>query len=274
MATTRDRHEAEIEQKLDMANSLLQSYAQDLRRVVASERDKTQALAVAHARVQLLDRLKLDFLVFIAHELNTPLSAIAAIDMLEEGVPRDDQSELVAIVKGGYERLHALVQKGLEYFGWMARSDIEVRRPCAVVPLLQQSIGDRQGVLRVDDADRDCRVSGDEYALLRTFSILVDNAVRFSGKQIEVLVARRQQTVRIAIVDRGIGFPSDLAEELFSPFTIADASHHSRGSGLSLAIARVIVAAHGGRLTAASEGPGSGATFCIELPLLEAAGGD
>lgn len=270
MVEAREHVEHEIEQKLDMANSLLQSYAQDLRRVVRSERAKSQALAEAHARLQLLDRLKFDFLVFIAHELNTPLSAIAAIDMLEDGAPASDQRELAAIVRGGYQRLRALVDKGLEYFGWLARSDIEVRRRVGVVELLQQAIDPARVHLDVDPADRDCAVSGDEEALRRTLAILIDNALRFSQSTVEVLAQRHGGTVRIAIVDRGIGFPPDLAEELFTPFTIADAEHHSRGSGLSLAIARVIIAAHGGRLTASSPGPGGGATFCIELPELPA----
>jgi signal transduction histidine kinase len=93
--------------------------------------------------------------------------------------------------------------------------------------------------------------------------------VGFSGKPAEVLVERRQAWLHIEVQDHGIGFQAHLAEELFSPFTIADAEHHSRGSGLSLAIARVIVGAHGGELTARSEGLGCGATFCAELPVRE-----
>lgn len=269
MNEVRELGEAEIEQRLDMANSLLQSYAQDLRAVVQSEREKTRLLAAAHERLQLLDRLKFDFLVFIAHELNTPLAAIAAVEMLEAGAPLEDQRELVAIVNGGYERLHGMVEKGLEYFAWLARTSLEMSRPVALVPLLLRLADDRPVRVVAAAGVEECSVFGDDAALQRAFGVLFDNAVRFSGKPVDVLVERRQGWLHIEVQDHGIGFEPQLAEELFSPFTITDAEHHSRGSGMSLAIARVIVEAHGGELTARSQGLGCGATFCAELPVVE-----
>jgi signal transduction histidine kinase len=63
---------AEAQRQLDMAHDQLVRYARDLKCLLDAERRKTQELAEAHARLQILHRLKSDFLIFIAHELRTP----------------------------------------------------------------------------------------------------------------------------------------------------------------------------------------------------------
>ena len=105
--------------------------------------------------------------------------------------------------------------------------------------------------------------------------ILAENALRFSGadQAIEVTVSADAVAVRLVVADRGRGFPPEMAGELFRPFTIADAAHHARGTGLNLALASAIVDAHGGRITAVSAGVGTGATFTVELPVAAAVRG-
>jgi signal transduction histidine kinase len=68
------------------------------------------------------------------------------------------------------------------------------------------------------------------------------------------------------VIDRGQGFPPESASELFRPFTVADVTHHSQGTGLNLALAYAIVEAYGGKLWAESEGVGLGATFTAAFP--------
>ena len=59
---------ADVQRQLEMANSQLALYARDLKRIVDAEREKASALEQANARLQLLDRLKTDFLSFISHD--------------------------------------------------------------------------------------------------------------------------------------------------------------------------------------------------------------
>ena len=73
--------------------------------------------------------------------------------------------------------------------------------------------------------------------------------------------------------DDGIGIPPDQLEAVFERFHRVDparADTDGSGSGLGLTIARAIVRAHGGTLTATSAGPGQGAAFTVALPRTDA----
>jgi signal transduction histidine kinase len=75
--------------------------------------------------------------------------------------------------------------------------------------------------------------------------------------------------VTIAVTDTGAGIPAEHLPHVFDRFYRADQSRAraTGGAGLGLAIARQLVAAHGGSLTASSPGAGGGATFTLDLPL-------
>jgi signal transduction histidine kinase len=97
---------------------------------------------------------------------------------------------------------------------------------------------------------------------------LLDNALRHTPPGGHVAVTMRADPDRgstdIGVTDTGGGFDPDHAEQLFHRFHRESAD--SSGSGLGLTIARALVEAHGGTLTAKSEGLGRGATFTITLP--------
>ena len=96
-----------------------------------------------------------------------------------------------------------------------------------------------------------------------------DNALRHTPSGGTVSMAARpgddkkKPTALIEVKDSGRGFPAGDAERIFDRFEKAP---NSTGSGLGLTIARAIVEAHHGSLTAQSDGPGQGARFTIALP--------
>ena len=98
---------------------------------------------------------------------------------------------------------------------------------------------------------------------------LLDNALRHTPSGGSVAVAarpgdgRKRPAAVIAVKDTGSGFPAGDAERIFDRFERAP---DSTGSGLGLTIARAIVEAHHGSLTARSAGAGQGARFTITLP--------
>lgn len=169
--------------------------------------------------------------------------------------------------------MHAFIEKGLEYFDWLATARVDSTERLDFRRLVLQVV-ERAREMEYGKVDfkvlapEPSHIRGDSASLRTAVEILVDNAVRFCGekKHVTVELGKTAEIVTLGVIDQGVGFLPELAQELFRPFTIADARHHSKGSGLNLALASAIVAAHGGRMSAASEGPGRGAMFCIELP--------
>jgi two-component system CheB/CheR fusion protein len=104
--------------------------------------------------------------------------------------------------------------------------------------------------------------------------MLLENALKFSReeKDIRVILTQSPQWATLTVSDRGQGFPPELARELFHPFTITNPLHHSRGTGLSLALASAIVETYGGTIRAESLGTGHGASFIVELPVASVSG--
>ena len=104
---------------------------------------------------------------------------------------------------------------------------------------------------------------------------LVDNAVRFTppGGSVAIAADREEDRVIVRVIDSGVGIAPEHLPRLFERFYRADPSRSrddGGGTGIGLAIARSIVEAHGGRITATSE-PGRGATFTFDVPAAPAA---
>jgi signal transduction histidine kinase len=116
-------------------------------------------------------------------------------------------------------------------------------------------------------------VAGDAPRLQQAVWNLLSNAVKFSanGGTIELELDKTDSHARISVTDNGIGIEPDFLPYVFERFRQADGSSTRAygGLGLGLAIVRHIVEMHGGLVRANSKGKGRGATFTIELPLLE-----
>jgi Histidine kinase-, DNA gyrase B-, and HSP90-like ATPase/Replication initiator protein A len=114
-------------------------------------------------------------------------------------------------------------------------------------------------------------ISGDPSRLQQVIWNLVNNASKFtpSGGRIEIKAERVGHQVKITVTDTGQGIAPELLPHLFERFQQGDIStkRSSGGLGLGLAIVKHIVEMHGGIVSAASAGPGHGATFTVLLPI-------
>ena len=106
-------------------------------------------------------------------------------------------------------------------------------------------------------------VLADYERILRVFSNLIVNAVKFSGASSEV---RGEGTVRFSVIDSGPGISPENLERIFDRFWQADSADR-RGAGLGLAIVKAIVSAHGGTI-GVSSAIRSGSTFYFDLPAI------
>jgi len=122
--------------------------------------------------------------------------------------------------------------------------------------------------------DRGPRVTiqGDPDEIQAAVSNLIDNAVKYSDKQVRVTVEIRQADARfvtLRVMDRGAGIPDSELKRIFKRFYRVPGLLATRvkGTGLGLYIVRSVARRHGGRVWAESEGSGHGSTFVLQLPI-------
>jgi CheY-like chemotaxis protein/anti-sigma regulatory factor (Ser/Thr protein kinase) len=118
-------------------------------------------------------------------------------------------------------------------------------------------------------------IEGDRERLVQVVTNLLANAVKFTpaGRAVHLSARQDGEEIVIAVRDEGEGIAPELLPQVFDIFTQGEQGRDRRsgGLGLGLAIARSVVVAHGGRITAMSDGLGRGAAFEVRLPLPPAA---
>jgi len=130
-------------------------------------------------------------------------------------------------------------------------------------------------LLRLAPGSGPIDIVGDRNELRGAIVNLLDNAVKFSGDHVDVDVEVRREGDRalVRVRDRGPGLPAIEAKRIFKRFyrVPGPLTQRVKGTGLGLFIVQSAAKRHGGRAYAISAGPGSGSTFCIELPAAPAA---
>jgi signal transduction histidine kinase len=270
---------SEMLQRLERADQQVALYARDLKRAFEQERARAKELTAANARLNSLGQLKTEFLAFVSHELRTPLNAMAALQLYDAAQDENERAEVIELVRSGYERLQRFIEKALDYLRWSAADATASSAPTDLLEAVERvaSTTPELNSPRVHfelRAERGrcvtCARPTDLDAIVRT---LVDNALKYSrdDKQVRVDLGLKHDHVVLTITDHGVGLQRGMLREIFSPFTSGDVRHHSVGSGLSLALLHAIVKTYRGRVWAASDGPGHGSTFTVELPAATAA---
>ena len=263
------------------AIALRNQYARTrLETAYAESTRQSDELARMNTRLQILDRLKGDFLTFISHELRTPLSLLMPVTFLEQCNEPEQRAELVRVVNKGYTQLEKFVTQGLEYFSWLSReksdspeatdlTDVVRAAAARITPELAPGMA-----VELSLPDGPCEARIPRRFIEQILEVFIANAIKFSEEDpwIRLQVSAGSKGVVVSVEDRGMGFPPELARELFSPFTIADTLHHRSGHAMSLALAAAIAESHGARIVGSSPGPGRGAIFAVEFPADGSAG--
>jgi PAS domain S-box-containing protein len=232
------------------------------------------------AELERANRVKDEFLATLSHELRTPLNAILGYARLlrAEMIDEAGRARAIATIERNATALAQLVSDVLDMsriISGKMRFDVE---PCDVPTIISsatESIMPAVLARRIElrrQLDRDTGlVAGDPNRLQQVFWNLLSNAVKFTpeGGRIDVLAARAGTSVRITVRDTGRGIDASVLPHVFERFHQGDSSttRDVGGLGLGLSIVRHYVEMHGGRVWAASDGLGTGATFTIELPL-------
>jgi signal transduction histidine kinase len=238
--------------------------------------------------LRLLNLAKDQFLATLSHELRTPLTPVLAVISRLEGDSRlpPDLQDSLAMVHRNVDLEARLIDDLLDLTR-IARGKLELeRRTTDLRQVLahvvetccgQAAAGGRLQVVQELTAP-DHRVWADPSRLSQVFWNLLNNAVKFTpqGGTIRIRSWSEPQTgapgereLVIEVSDTGIGIRADLLPQIFSAFDQGEGGTARRfgGLGLGLTISRAIVERHGGTLSAASGGPGQGATFTVRMPV-------
>jgi two-component system, OmpR family, osmolarity sensor histidine kinase EnvZ len=227
--------------------------APEIRRLIGAINDMQERIAgLVKGRTILLGA--------ISHDLKTFLTRLR---LRVEQIP-DSEQKLRAVQD--LDDMTALIEDALALARGAAVS--ERREQVDVAELVTRAIADRKNVrLSLQGAaPGPANVRGDAVALRRLFANLIDNALRY-GSTAEVALDRSGEEVVVVIDDDGPGIPALERSAVFEPFYRIEPSRsrETGGAGLGLAIARAIVEAHGGRISA-DAAPKGGARIRVVLP--------
>jgi heavy metal sensor kinase len=244
--------------------------------------DLAHAFNAMSVSLRQADQLKTAFIADVSHELRTPLTALkGTIETLQDGAVDDlpARDRFLASLASETERLIRLVNDLLI----LTRADYGALKlklqPINLANLAQARLehlaglaAQREVVLRIAgpaEAAPAC-VFADTDRLAQVLDNLLDNALRHSppGAEVTITLTSVAGEVACTVADSGSGIPAQYLPFIFERFYRADpARSRSLGnSGLGLAIARALVLAHGGRITADSvEGQGTTVTFSLPV---------
>jgi signal transduction histidine kinase len=249
--------------------------------------ERTQALTKAHAsaqeseeRLRETDRRKDEFLAMLAHELRNPLAPLSnAVEILSLANSPDPRLEMAAgLIGRQVKQLTRLVDDLLDV-SRISRGKLELRRQRialedvvqVAVETCQPMIQARNQQLTVTLPPSPVMLHADPARLTQSLMNLLNNSAKYTepGGHIALEAVPDGNRIAIAIADDGIGIPADMLSRVFDIFVQLDQrlERTEGGLGVGLALVKNIVEMHGGTVRAASDGPGRGSRFTVELPI-------
>jgi two-component system sensor histidine kinase SenX3 len=225
------------------------------------------------------------FINSVTHELKTPVASIRLYLQTLQTRDIDDskRQEFYRIMVEDTDRLTGTIEQVLR----AGRVGAKLRHPssaavdfaaivrdCLALARTRHHLPEAALTYRESLANGSAlRVLGNEDELKAAVSNLVDNAIKYSGAQVKVAVELEQPEAAQATLrvrDQGMGISAGELKRIFKRFYRIPGAVAVRvkGTGLGLFIVRSVIARHGGKVFAESDGPGRGSTFTVRLPLL------
>ncbi len=227
---------------------------------------------------QLAEQRKNDLVMYLAHDIKTPLTSIIGyLSLLDEisDMPEEQRMRYVHITLDKAYRLEKMINEFFEITRfnmqhiYLEKETIDlyymlVQLTDELLPILSKN-----GNTTVLHADENLTINADPEKLARVFNNILKNAAAYSYPDSEILISAEQleEQIRISFKNKGKTIPQEKLMSIFEKFYRLDEARitNGGGTGLGLAIAKEIVSLHGGTITAESEN--NTVEFIVTLPV-------
>ena len=267
----------------DMAEKAAAVSANNLSDRISVEGAKNELKDLATVINGMLDRIEVSynsqkqFVSDASHELRTPIAVIQGyVNMLQRWgkTDKDVLDEGISAIEQEAASMKELVERLL----FLARHDkktLMLEMECFDPLEVMSEVHREAKMLSAEhhfelSPAQNSRISGDKDMIKQLMRILLDNAIKYTpaGGSITLGVKKDRSSCILSVTDTGVGISAEELPKVFDRFYRCDEARKSQtsGHGLGLSIARIIVAAHGGKLKVRSK-VGVGTTFSVLLPL-------
>jgi PAS domain S-box-containing protein len=235
----------------------------------------------AEEKLKEADQRKNEFLAMLAHELRNPLAPINAAAQLLKSIQQDEAriKQVSDIITRQVGHMTHMINDLLDVTR-IAHGQIALEKQCVDLGILLMEAVEQVHPLMEERAHRlmlpqtigPFPVSGDHKRLVQVIANLLNNAAKYTpeGGVIQAHLESAADDVLLAIQDNGIGIDREMLPHVFEIFV--QAKHSTDGAlgglGIGLSLVKGLVEAHGGRITLASNGLGTGTKVTVLLPRL------
>jgi len=234
-------------------------------------KNANEQLEKAHKELQSLDKAKSDFLRMVSHEIRTPLNGIQGFTYLMKDMPQAPEvAEVFDLLEVSVKRLERFSLVALRITELEAGNK-DVRREAIspgelILPVLKKLEAkiQQKNLQVITEGDIESyAIRGDKRMLPMCVESILDNAVTYSnpGGMIRILSSQDQDSVNLEFKDQGPGFSAEALKNLFKTFSPGE-EHIDENVGLDLALAKMIMDAHAGKIEVGNN-PEGGA--CVSL---------
>lgn len=250
----------------------------------ANDGEVSGVVAVLHdvTREKEISKMKNEFVSHVSHELKTPLASINAYaEMLADGEAEDEETikEFCSVIQSQSQRLNRLIEDILN-ISRIESGLIKVsREQTSLTVLIKEAVE----MIKSYAAEKDIeiihespiifdQVNADKDMMTQVIVNLLSNAVKYTPEkgsvEIRTMVDESEKTVRVEVIDTGVGIPDDQVEHVFNKFyRVTSNNKYAKGTGLGLNLVKQIVESiHNGKVFVTSQ-VGKGSTFGFEVPL-------
>jgi PAS domain S-box-containing protein len=218
-----------------------------------------------------------EFAYIASHDLQEPLRAVTTyIQLLQasykSGVPNEKADEYVRFAVDGVERMRRLINDLLDYSSGRSR-ELRLKHKSLedilrqAMQNLQSSINSSHAVITYDHLPV---VKADEFQMVQLFQNLLRNAMRYKSEEepkIHISAKKQNNHWCICVCDNGMGINPEYHEKIFRIFQRLHDREQYPGTGIGLAICKLILERHGGRIWVESQ-VGKGSSFYFTLPFI------